>query len=87
MAGNDATFALFEDVLTEVMEIFPSAYIHIDREPSLVDRQPFPRLLAIAERAWSPASEKNWECFEPRLNAHEKSLHHLSVTIFRVPER
>lgn len=28
-AGNDSTFTFLEDVLTEVMEIFPSKYIHI----------------------------------------------------------
>ena len=28
-AGNDSTFTLLEDILTEVMEIFPSKYIHI----------------------------------------------------------
>ena len=28
-AGNDSTFIFLEDVLTEVMEIFPSEYIHI----------------------------------------------------------
>jgi len=28
-AGNDATFSFIEDVLTEVMELFPSEYIHI----------------------------------------------------------
>ena len=28
-AGNDSTFKFLEDVLTEVMEIFPSEYIHI----------------------------------------------------------
>lgn len=28
-AGNDSTFDFIEDILTEVMEIFPSEYIHI----------------------------------------------------------
>jgi hexosaminidase len=28
-AGNDATFSFIEDVMTEVMELFPSEYIHI----------------------------------------------------------
>jgi hexosaminidase len=28
-AGNDSTFALLEDVLTEVIDLFPSPYIHI----------------------------------------------------------
>ena len=28
-AGNDSVFGFLEDVLTEVMELFPSKYIHI----------------------------------------------------------
>ena len=28
-AGNDSTFRLLEDVLTEVIALFPSEYIHI----------------------------------------------------------
>lgn len=28
-AGNDSTLTFIDDVLTEVMEIFPSSYIHI----------------------------------------------------------
>ena len=28
-AGNDSTFRLLEDVLTEVIDLFPSEYIHI----------------------------------------------------------
>jgi hexosaminidase len=28
-AGNDSTFAMLEDVLTEVMDLFPGPYIHI----------------------------------------------------------
>ncbi len=28
-AGNDSTFAFIEDVLTEVMDLFPSKYIHV----------------------------------------------------------
>ncbi|MCG8575977.1 MAG: family 20 glycosylhydrolase [Flavobacteriales bacterium] len=36
-AGNDSTFAFLEDILLEVMEIFPSEYIHIggDEAPKL----------------------------------------------------
>ena len=28
-AGNETTFEFLEDVLTEVMELFPGEYIHI----------------------------------------------------------
>ena len=37
-AGNDSTFALLEDVLTEVMELFPSPIIHIGGDESPKER-------------------------------------------------
>lgn len=40
---------------------------HLDREPELVDRQLWPRLIAIAERGWSDAGVRDWEDFHARL--------------------
>lgn len=37
-AGNDSTFALLEDVLSEVMELFPSEIIHIGGDESPKER-------------------------------------------------
>lgn len=37
-AGNDKTFAFLEDVLTEVMDLFPSKYIHIGGDECPKDR-------------------------------------------------
>ncbi len=37
-AGNDSTFKFLEDVLTEVMELFPSHYIHIGGDEAPKDR-------------------------------------------------
>jgi len=37
-AGNDKTFAFLEDVLTEVMALFPSKYIHIGGDECPKDR-------------------------------------------------
>ncbi len=37
-AGNDSTFRFLEDVLTEVMELFPSHYIHIGGDEAPKDR-------------------------------------------------
>ena len=37
-AGNDSTFKFLEDVLTEVMQLFPSKYIHIGGDEAPKDR-------------------------------------------------
>ena len=34
---DDSTFTFFEDVLTEVMQLFPSAYIHVGGDEALTD--------------------------------------------------
>lgn len=47
---------------------------HIDRVPDKVDHQLFPRLLALAERAWSPADRRDWEGFRGRLKEHLPKL-------------
>lgn len=52
---------------------------HIDREPALVDKQIFPRLLSIAERGWSPASATDWNSFEPRLRSHYEWLRRFGI--------
>lgn len=37
-AGNDSTFSFLEDILTEVMALFPSKYIHIGGDECLKER-------------------------------------------------
>lgn len=37
-AGNDETFLFMEDILTEVMDLFPGKYIHIGGDECLKDR-------------------------------------------------
>lgn len=58
---------------------------HIDREPALVDRQLFPRLLSLAERAWSPASVADWNRFQPRLSAHHVWLSAMGIQYHGAP--
>lgn len=42
----------------------------------------FPRILALAEIAWSPKNRCNWDNFKPRLNAHIPMLHAKGVNAF-----
>lgn len=52
---------------------------HIDREPDQVDYQLFPRLLAIAERGWSPKDTRDPADFSRRITAHAATLKQLGV--------
>jgi hexosaminidase len=52
---------------------------HIDREPDRVDYQLFPRLLAIAERGWSPKDTRDPADFSRRITVHAATLEHLGV--------
>ena len=63
-----------------VLGLQANFWSHIDRQPPLVDRQIFPRLLSLAERGWSPQSVNEWSEFEPRLLSHLEWLRRLEVT-------
>jgi hexosaminidase len=45
----------------------------------------FPRIIAVAELAWSPASELGWESFRRRLGVHGARLAALGVNFAREP--
>lgn len=45
----------------------------------------YPRALAAAEVAWSPAEKKNYECFSKRIKKHLLYLDRRGIT-FRIPE-
>jgi hexosaminidase len=45
----------------------------------------FPRLIAIAEVAWSAAESRNWEAFRRRLGSHGARLTALGVNFYRAP--
>jgi hexosaminidase len=48
-----------------------------------VELMAFPRLLALAEVAWSPQSERDWNDFSSRLAAHGATLSSLGVNFHR----
>jgi len=51
-----------------------------------VEFMAFPRLLALAEVAWTPQRDRDWEDFRARLAAHGPELDELGVNYFRSPE-
>lgn len=62
-----------------VLGLQANFWSHIDREPALVDRQLFPRLLAIAERGWSPDNRGDWPGYARRARAQLPRLEKLGI--------
>jgi hexosaminidase len=61
---------LSEEQSEHILGLQANFWSHIDREPDLVDKQLFPRLLSIAERGWSPSNVTDWDSFRNRLEKH-----------------
>lgn len=55
-------------------------WTHIARTVPDVDRQVYPRLLALAEAVWSPANLRNWPDFRKRLSTHKPWLKAAGIT-------
>ena len=76
---------LSAEQVKHILGLQANFWSHIDREPALVDKQLFLRLLALAERAWSPATTTNWPSFSARLNAHLPRLSQMDIHYFGIP--
>lgn len=50
-----------------------------------VEYMAYPRILAIAETAWTPRDAKNFDDFRQRLEIHKKRLDYLNVNYFEAP--
>jgi hexosaminidase len=62
-----------------VLGVQANFWSHIDRTEPTMDRQVFPRLIALAEVGWTEAMNKDWEDFSARLEHHFKSLTLLDI--------
>ncbi len=58
-------------------------WIHIDRNEVSLDRQIYPRTIALAEALWSNQEDKNWEDFQTRLDVHYPILDSMNTSYFR----
>lgn len=52
---------------------------------SRIEYQTYPRLLALAEVAWSPGELRNWDDFRMRLNRYGERLDSMGVGYYRDP--
>ena len=62
-----------------VLGLQANFWSHLDREPAAVDRQLFPRLLALAERGWSPDNRNEWAGFQRRARTQLSRLEQMGI--------
>lgn len=65
-----------------ILGIQANFWSHIDRTRNKIDYQIFPRLLGLAERAWSAADQADYESFRIRKIYHRKWLDFMDVKYF-----
>jgi hexosaminidase len=62
-----------------ILGVQANFWSHIDRTEPQMDRQVFPRLLALAEVGWTEGRNRNWDDFSLRLKRQYKTLDLLDV--------
>ena len=58
-------------------------WTHIDRDEVSMDRQIWPRTIALAEALWTGHDKNDWEDFQARLNYHYPVLDSMNTSYFR----
>ena len=67
----------------QILGVQANFWSHINRDEPGMDRQIFPRLLALAEVGWNEGDIKNWNDFSNKLKHHYKSLELLDIYYMR----
>jgi hexosaminidase len=75
----DPLAGLDPEAAGRVLGVQANFWSHIDREPELVDRQLFPRLMALAERGWSPDNRADWPGYVIRASAQLDRLKSMGI--------
>ena len=63
----------------QILGVQANFWSHIDRTEPKMDRQIFPRILALAEVGWTEGLNRNWDNFNVRLQHHHQSLTLLDI--------
>jgi len=82
---NPIPAELTEEQAKHILGIQANFWSTIDREEVGVDKQVFPRLLAIAEVAWSPKDQRDETRFRDRVKIDSSRLKKLGVRYFPDP--
>jgi hexosaminidase len=80
--------ALYLPAVTEqnIVGIEPPIWGETVRNISAVEYLAMPRLVALAEVAWTPQISRQWEGFRSRLAAHAPRWHYLGINYYRSPQ-
>ncbi|WPU92844.1 beta-N-acetylhexosaminidase [Mucilaginibacter sabulilitoris] len=65
-----------------ILGIQANFWSHIDRTPAKTDYQLFPRILGLAERAWSAADDLDYAAFRLRQRYHRRWLELMGVNYY-----
>jgi len=66
-----------------ILGVQANFWSHLDRTAPRIDRQLFPRLLALAEVGWTNNDKKDWGDFKIRLESKLKILDLMGIYYFR----
>jgi hexosaminidase len=66
-----------------ILGVQANFWSHLDRTAPRIDRQLFPRLLALAEVGWTDNNRKDWDDFKIRLESKLKILDLMGIYYFR----
>ncbi len=70
-----------DDVRIHVLGAQAAMWTHYARTDDAVDRQIYPRLVALAEAFWTPRELRHWPEFQQRLEVHCRRLANMGVSL------
>jgi len=70
------------DKAKKILGIQANFWSHLDRTAPRIDQQLFPRIIALAEVAWTDQDKKDWSDFKTRLDSKIKYLDIIGINYF-----
>lgn len=69
-----------------IMGVQANTWTEYIKDSDHLEYMMFPRALALAEIAWSPQENRNWEDFKPRMNANIPVLQRMGINTFTLSD-
>ena len=81
-AYNPVPEALTGSLAKRILGVQGAMWTHMSDNPKVFDYQMIPRMVALAEVAWSPQPEREWSDFSARLDRHFSRFELLGINFF-----